>query len=122
MKKSFFDTIPGVVRLDSRVAIYVPSTTDTDHPTDNRQQVEEVAAKLSAMFGGATATEARGYWVSQSAGLVGEGIGGGGDHTRNSSPLISRLTASCFISRLILWQMATISAPWRSMSSAAALL
>ena len=47
MKKSFFDTIPGVVRLDSRVAIYVPSTTDTDHPTDNRQQVEEVAAKLS---------------------------------------------------------------------------
>lgn len=56
MKKSFFDTIPGVVRLDSRVAIYVPSTTDTNHATDNRQQVEEVAAKLSAMFGGATAT------------------------------------------------------------------
>ena len=57
MKKSFFDTIPGVIRLDSRVAIYVPSTTDIDHPTDNRRQVEEVAAKLSAMFGGATATE-----------------------------------------------------------------
>ena len=74
MKKSFFDTIPGVVKLTSRVAIYVPSTTDTDHPTDNRQQVEEVAAKLSAMFGGATATEARGYWVSQSAGLVGEAV------------------------------------------------
>lgn len=51
-----------------------PRTTDTDHPTDNRQQVEEVAAKLSAMFGGATATEARGYWVSQSAGLVGEAV------------------------------------------------
>jgi hypothetical protein len=74
MKKNFFETIPGVVRLDSRVAIYVPSTTDTDHATDNRQQVEEVAAKLSAMFGGATATEARGYWVSQSAGLVGEAV------------------------------------------------
>ena len=74
MKKCFFETIPGVVRLDSRVAIYVPSTTDTDHPTDNRQQVEEVAAKLSAMFGGATATEARGYWVSQSAGLVDEAV------------------------------------------------
>ena len=66
MKKSFFDTIPGVVRLDSRVAIYVPSTTETDHPTDNRQQVEEVAAKLSAMFGGATATEARGSWARPS--------------------------------------------------------
>lgn len=74
MKKSYFDNIPGVVKLASRVAIYVPSTTDTNHPTDNRQQVEEVAAKLSAMFGGATATEARGYWVSQSAGLVGEAV------------------------------------------------
>ena len=74
MKKSFFDTIPGVVRLDSRVAIYVPSTTDTDKPADNRETVEAVAAKLSAMFGGATATAARGYWVSQSAGLVGEGV------------------------------------------------
>lgn len=74
MKKSYFDSIPGVVKLASRVAIYVPSTTDTDHPTDNRHQVEEVAAKLSAMFGGATATEARGYWVSQSAGLVGEAV------------------------------------------------
>ena len=74
MKKSYFDSIPGVVKLASRVAIYVPSTTDTDHATDNRQQVEEVAAKLSAMFGGATATEARGYWVSQSAGLVGEAV------------------------------------------------
>lgn len=74
MKKSYFDSIPGVVKLASRVAIYVPSTTDTDHPTDNRQQVEEVTAKMSAMFGGATATEARGYWVSQSAGLVGEAV------------------------------------------------
>lgn len=74
MKKSYFDTIPGVVKLDSRVAIYVPSTTDTDKPADNRQQVEDVAAKMSAMFGGATATEARGYWVSQSAGLVGEAV------------------------------------------------
>ena len=74
MKKSYFDTIPGVVKLDSSVAIYVPSTTDTDKPADNRQQVEDVAAKMSAMFGGATATEARGYWVSQSAGLVGEGV------------------------------------------------
>ena len=38
------------------------------------EQVEKVAAKLSEMFGGATATEARGYWCSQSAGLVAEGV------------------------------------------------
>jgi hypothetical protein len=74
MKGNYFDQIAGAVKLDSRVSVYVPSTTDTDKPTDNREQVEKVAAKLSAMFGGATATEARGYWCSQSAGLVGEGV------------------------------------------------
>lgn len=74
MKRNYFDQIAGAVKLDSRVSVYVPSTTDTDKPADNREQVEKVAAKLSAMFGGATATEARGYWCSQSAGLVGEGV------------------------------------------------
>lgn len=74
MKENYFDQIAGAVKLDSRVSVYVPSTTDTDKPTDNRAQVEKVAAKLSAMFGGATATEARGYWCSQSSGLVGEGV------------------------------------------------
>lgn len=74
MKGNYFDQIAGVVKLDSRVSVYVPSTTGTDKLTDNRAQVEKVAAKLAAMFGGATATEARGYWCSQSAGLVGEGV------------------------------------------------
>ena len=75
MKGNYFDQIAGAVKLDSRVSVYVPSTTDTDKPTDNRAQVEKVATKLSEMFGGATATEARGYWCSQSAGLGGEGVG-----------------------------------------------
>lgn len=74
MKGNYFDQIAGAVKLDSRVSVYVPSTTDTDKPTDSRAQVEKVAAKLSEMFGGATATEARDYWVSQSAGLVGEAV------------------------------------------------
>ena len=74
MKNNYFDQIAGAVKLDSRVSVYVPGTTDTDKPADNREQVEKVAAKLSAMFGGATATEARGYWCSQSAGLVAEGV------------------------------------------------
>lgn len=51
MKGNYFDQIAGAVKLDSRVSVYVPSTTDTDKPTDNREQVEKVAAKLSAMFG-----------------------------------------------------------------------
>ena len=72
--KNYFDQIPGAVKLASRVSVYVPSTTDTDQPTDNREQVEKVAAKLSEMFGGATASEARGYWSSDTAGLVAEAV------------------------------------------------
>lgn len=66
-----FVTLPHILE---QCVHNVTLTTDTDKPTDNREQVEKVAAKLSAMFGGATATEARGYWCSQSAGLVGEGV------------------------------------------------
>ena len=68
--KNYFDQIPGAIKLASRVSVYVPSTTDTDQPTDNREQVEKVAAKLSEMFGGATASEARGYWSSETADLL----------------------------------------------------
>lgn len=67
------DTIlAGACKLDHRVSVYVPGTVDTNQQTDNRQQVERVAAELSRMFGGATATTATGYWMSDTAGLVAE--------------------------------------------------
>ena len=67
------DTIlAGACKLDHRIAIYVPGTVDTDKAADNRQQVERVAAEFSRMFGGATATTATGFWMSDTAGLVEE--------------------------------------------------
>lgn len=67
------DTIlAGACKLDHRVSVYVPGTVDTDKAADNRQQVERVAAEFSRMFGGATATTATGYWMSDTAGLVAE--------------------------------------------------
>lgn len=60
--------------LSSRVAIYVPTTTDTDTPTDNAAQVAKVAETLSSFFGGATAQNGRGYWLSDTVGLVAEGV------------------------------------------------
>lgn len=56
--------------LSSKVSIYVPSTTNVSEQTDNTEQVRKVMSKLSEMFGGATASEAVGGWMSQTAGLV----------------------------------------------------
>lgn len=62
------------IALPQRVALYVPSTTDTDKPTDNAAQVERVAREFCEMFGGATAQQSTGYWLSDTAGLVREAV------------------------------------------------
>lgn len=56
--------------LDSRVAVYVPSTNNVNEQVDNSLQVMEVIKKLSLMFGGATASDAVGGWVSASGETV----------------------------------------------------
>lgn len=64
----------GALELPQRVALYVPSTTDTDKPTDNAAQVERVAREFCGWFGGATAQPSAGYWMSDAAGLVREAV------------------------------------------------
>lgn len=64
----------GALELTQRVALYVPSTTDTDKPTDNAAQVERVAREFCGWFGGATAQPSAGYWLSDTAGLVREAV------------------------------------------------
>ena len=64
----------GALALPQRVALYVPSTTETDKPTDNAAQVERVARDFCGWFGGATAQPSAGYWISESAGLVREAV------------------------------------------------
>lgn len=64
----------GALALPQRVALYVPSTTETDKPTDNAAQVERVASRFCEMFGGATAQESTGFWMSDTAGLVREAV------------------------------------------------
>ena len=60
--------------LNSKVAIYVPSTINVDETCENKKQVDRVLTKLSLLFGGATATDAIGGWVCQSGKLVTEKI------------------------------------------------
>lgn len=58
--------------LRHRVAIYVPGTNGVNTAADNAHYVKMAAATLSNLFGGATATPAIGYWMSDAAGLVEE--------------------------------------------------
>jgi hypothetical protein len=62
------------ITLPQRVALYVPGTQGPATATDNAAQVERIAAEFSRMFGGATAQESTGFWMSDTAGLVRESV------------------------------------------------
>lgn len=66
-KKFVFD-------LDSKVAIYVPSTNNAVESCDNSMMVKLVLSELSELFGGATATDAIGGWMSTEHGLITERV------------------------------------------------
>ena len=65
MKKALFT-------LSNKVTVYIPATVNINENIDNTKYVERAATLLSELFGGATATEAIGFWTSPTAGLVKE--------------------------------------------------
>ena len=64
----------GAVALPQRVALYVPGTQGPATATDNAAQVERVASRFCEMFGGATAQESTGFWMSDTTELVREAV------------------------------------------------
>ena len=64
--------LKNLIKLSSKVAIYVPSTIDIDCQVDNSKYVEKTGEILSKYFGGATSTKCVGMWMSDSKGLVKE--------------------------------------------------
>ena len=64
----------GALALPQRVALYVPGTQGPATATDNAAQVERVARAFCGWFGGATAQQSAGYWISDNAGLVREAV------------------------------------------------
>jgi hypothetical protein len=60
--------------LNSKVAIYVPSTINVNEECDNTQYVKNTIKQLSTWFGGATATPAIGVWVSAAGEVVVENV------------------------------------------------
>ena len=64
--------LKNMIELSSRLTVYIPSTANINQEINNKKYVEEAAAMLAGFFGGATSTDAAGYWLSPSAGLVRE--------------------------------------------------
>lgn len=64
--------LQNMFKLSSRITVYIPSTCDIDKPIDNTTYVDAAATLLSNLFGGATSTNALGYWASPVCGLVKE--------------------------------------------------
>lgn len=60
----------NAIKLDQRVAIYVPATDNVSEAVDNTAMVENCAKMLSELFGGATIQPGRGAWMSEADGLV----------------------------------------------------
>jgi len=59
--------------LTKKFAVYVPSTVNVDKPLDKdqlRKAVDSVLADMSRIFGGATAWEAEGAWLSGETGQL----------------------------------------------------
>ena len=62
--------------MQNRVALYVPGTSGAvnSDPALAARMVEEVAERLSELFGGATISLAAGAWVSEQYGLIREDV------------------------------------------------
>ena len=64
--------LKAMFSLKSKITVYIPATVNINEIIDNTEFVNKAATLLSECFGGATSTEALGYWVSDTAGLVKE--------------------------------------------------
>lgn len=65
-------TLKNIIKLSSKVTVYVPSTMNISENIDNTKYVDECATLLANCFGGATSTKTLGYWTSPKEGLVKE--------------------------------------------------
>ncbi|MGG1674897.1 DUF3574 domain-containing protein [Neobacillus sp. NRS-1170] len=66
--------LKGQFYLKDIVKIYVPSTYNVDQPIDNTPYVNKSLERFSKMFGGATAIDGTGAWLSDNDQLVKEKV------------------------------------------------
>lgn len=56
--------------LSEKVSIIIPGTVSVNVHVDTSYYVEDALAKLGSMFGGASAVQQQGSWISDQEGLV----------------------------------------------------
>jgi hypothetical protein len=66
--------LKGQFYLEDVVKIYVPSTYNVDQPIDNTPYVNKSLEEFSKMFGGATAIDGTGSWLSDDDQLITENV------------------------------------------------
>ena len=61
-------------QLNHKICVYIPSTYDGNKPAKRMQKAvtKKAAKRFSILFGGATAQQAHGFWVSGEKGLIAE--------------------------------------------------
>lgn len=70
MTKSASAKLNKLTALKDRIAIYVPSTVEVDKEVSNEKMVNSIMKAFSKMFGGCTAEEVKGGWVTEQNNLV----------------------------------------------------
>ncbi|MCM3670938.1 DUF3574 domain-containing protein [Mesobacillus maritimus] len=73
-KEKHSSALKGQYSLDDVVKIYVPSTYNVDQPIDNTEYVNQALEEFSSMFGGATAVDGTGAWLSDENELIKEEV------------------------------------------------
>lgn len=57
-------------QLDSKIAVYVPSTQNVSSACDNSMMVKKVLSQMCTLFGGASSNDVMGGWISDDKGLI----------------------------------------------------
>lgn len=66
--------LQGLYSLDHNIKLYIPSTTDINKSTDNSKYITGALQLFSRLFGDSTGYDAKGSWISDTAGLVIENV------------------------------------------------
>ncbi len=64
-QQSIISAMTGNDKLNHKLEIYISFTVDVDRDSDNRAVVEQTLQELAESFGGSSAHEIRGCWITK---------------------------------------------------------
>ena len=69
-----FELLKKYYSLPERIAVYIPTTCDINKTCDTTKYKEHFTTLFSKLFGGCSAQNIDGFWISEKAGKVAESI------------------------------------------------